>query len=171
MAEKKYMWLTLFTLLRIHSKSQNFETKAWLLLLFLGILISAPRNPCVSFCLRIGNLKMLYFSFFKTNNIDCKINFVNKTKSCEAYSVGWFLVYVYNYYVLGVCLLVLVRLVAARRRRNICTNPKWVILELKVFHWRGNWGSFLWPKMHYFLLVQKLVFDILFLANTLMSQE
>ena len=35
---------------------------------------------------------------------------------------------------IGACLLVLVRLVAARRRRNICINPKWVILELKVFH-------------------------------------
>lgn len=31
---------------------------------------------------------MLYFSFFKKNDIDCKINFVKKTKSYEAYTVG-----------------------------------------------------------------------------------
>lgn len=72
----------------------------------------------------------------------------------------WCCVFVYIY---------IHRLVAGTRKKSIWRNQKWVILELRVFQWRGNWGNSPSPKTPFFLLVFPLTSAILFQASMLMS--
>lgn len=74
----------------------------------------------------------------------------------------WCCVFVYIYIYIH-------RLVAGTRKKSIWRNQKWVILELRVFQWRGNWGNSPSPKTPFFLLVFPLTSAILFQASMLMS--